>query len=141
MDQPLALREVDGLPTPDLRPPVVAEPGDPFSSLRVAHVLARIPRGTPVRLRDIVDRLNAEHLDWSFSRPVVASVAVQLQANWIADFRAERGFELRDGAAGEELIIEDSVRVEPWLVRQVERLAGECRARLRDFARDEGSIP
>lgn len=141
MEQPLALREVVGLPAPDLRPPVVAEPGDPFSSLRVAHVLARMPRGTPVRLRDIVDRLNAEHLDWSFSRSVVASVAVQLQANWIADFRAERGFELRDGKAGEELIIEDSVRVEPWLVRQVERLAAECAARLRHFARDEGSIP
>jgi hypothetical protein len=141
MNQPLSLRDVDGLPVPDLRPPVIAESGDPFAGLRVAHLLARVPRGIPVRLRDIVDRLNAEHLDWSFSRPVVASVCVQLQANWIADFRAERGFELRDGDAGEELIIEDSVRVEPWLVRQVERLAAECRARLRDFARDEGSIP
>ena len=141
MDQPLPVRHVAGLPAVDMRPPVHAEPGDPFSSVRVAHLLARIPRGTPVRLRDIVDRLNAEHRDWSFSRPVVASVAVQLQANWMADFRAERGFELRDGDAGEELIIEDSVRVEPWLVRQVERLAAECHAALRDFARDEGSIP
>ena len=141
MDQPLPVRNVAGLPAADMRPPVVAEPGDPFSSLRVAHLLARIPRGQPVRLRDIVDRLNAEHLDWSFGRPVVASVAVQLQANWIADFRSERGFELRDGDAGEELVIEDSVRVEPWLVRQVERLAAECRAELRDFARDEGSVP
>ena len=141
MNQPLSLRDEDVLPSPDLRPPVIAESGDPFSSLRVAHLVARIPRGTPVRLRDVVDRLNAEHLDWSFSRPVVGSVCVQMQANWIADFRAERGFELRDGEAGEELIVEDSVRVEPWLVRQVERLAAECRARLRDFARDEGSIP
>jgi hypothetical protein len=135
------VRPASGLPDPNIHPPTVALPGDPFAALRVAHLLARIPRGTPVRLRDIVDRLNAEHLDWSFSRPVVAAVAVQLQANWIADFRAERGFELRDGDAGEELIIEDSVRVEPWLVRQVERLAAECRARLRHFARDEGSIP
>ncbi len=141
MNQALQLRDVSGLPAPNLRPPVVADSGDPFSSLRVAHLLARIPRGTPVRLRDIVDRLNAEYLDWSFNRPVVASVAVQLQSNWFADFRAERGFELREGPAGEELIIEDSARVEPWLVRQVERLAAECRVRLDQFARDEGAVP
>jgi hypothetical protein len=92
-------------------------------------------------LRDIVDRLNADYLDWSFSRPVVASVVVQLQANWLADFRSERGFELREGEAGDELIIEDSGRVEPWLVRQVARLAAECRVRLDAFARDEGAVP
>jgi hypothetical protein len=119
----------------------VAEAGDPFAALRVAHLLARLPRGVPVRLRDIVERLNADYLDWSFTRPVVASVAVQLQANWIADFRAESGFALTDGPHGEQLTIEDSARVEPWLVRQVERLAGECHDRLRLFARDEGAIP
>ncbi len=141
MNEPLPVRDVDGLPAPDLRPPVVAESGDPFASLRVAHLLAHLPRGTPVRLRDIVDRLNADSLDWSFSRPVVASVVVQLQANWLADFRSERGFELREGEAGDELIIEDSGRVEPWLVRQVARLAAECRVRLDAFARDEGAVP
>jgi hypothetical protein len=124
-----------------VRPPTVAEPGDPFAALRVAHLLARIPRGEPVRLRDVVDRLNAEYLDWSFSRGVVAAVAVQMQANWIADFRTQAGFELADGAAGEELTIEDSPRVEAWLVRQVERLESACRDRLRAFARDEGAVP
>ena len=137
----LELRDVRGLPDPDLHPPVIAEAGDPFAALRVAHLLARLPRGVPVRLRDAVDRLNADYLDWSFSRPVVAAVAVQLQANWIADFRTQQGFELDEGSAGEELTIEDSPRVEPWLVRQVERLRAECRERLREFARDEGAVP
>lgn len=137
----LPLREVPGLPDADLRPPIVADSGDPFASLRVAHTVARLPRGVPVRLRDVVDSLNAEYLDWSFGRPVVAAVVVQLQANWIADFRTQQGFDLADGPAGDELTIEDSMRVEPWLVRQVERYADECRSRLRSFAKDEGAIP
>jgi hypothetical protein len=136
----LPLRDVPGLPAADLRPPIVAESGDPFAALRVAHLLARIERGVPVRLRDIVDQLNADYLDWSFSRPVVVAVAVQLQANWVADFRTAAGFDLSEGLHGEEILIEDSPRTEPWLVRQVERLAGECRERLRQFARDEGGI-
>lgn len=136
----LELREVAGLPAADLRPPTIAEPGDPFAGLRVAHLVARLPRGVPVRLRDIVDRLNVEHLDWSFDRQVVATELVQLQSNWVSDFRTANGFELSEGSHGEELIIEDSVRVEPWLIRQVERLVDECRQRLRAFARDEGAI-
>ena len=119
----------------------MAEAGDPFAALRVAHLVARIPRGVPVRLRDLVDSLNADYLDWSFSRSVVAAVVVQLQSNWTADFRSQHGFELADGQAGEELTIEDSTRIEPWLVRQVERLAADCRERLRTFARDEGGLP
>ena len=137
----LQLRDVPGLPDPDLRPPIVADSGDPFASLRVAHTVARLPRGVPVRLRDVVDSLNAEYLDWSFSRPVVAAVVVQLQANWIADFRTQQGFDLAEGTAGDELTIEDSSRIEPWLVRQVERYAAECQRRLNAFARDEGAIP
>lgn len=136
----LDLRDVPGLPEADLRPPTIAESGDPFASLRIAHLLARLPRGVPVRLRDVVDRLNADYLDWSFSRSVVVAVAVQIQANWLADFRTQTGFELLDGIHGEELFIEDSSRVGPWLVGQVERLAAECHERLRAFARDEGAI-
>ena len=137
----LDLREVHGLPDPGLRPPVVAESGDPFSALRVAHLIARLPRGVPVRLRDIVDQLNSDYLDWSFSRSVVAAVCVQLQSNWVADFRTSLGFELREGDRGEELVIEDSVRAEPWLVRQVERHAAACHERLSVFARNEGDLP
>jgi hypothetical protein len=120
---------------------VLAEEGDPFASLRVAHLIARLPRGVPVRLRDVVDHLNAEYLDWSFSRAVVVATAVQLQANWTADFRTQKGFDLDDGPHGEELTIEDSSRVERWLIRQVARYAEECQARLHAFARDEGAIP
>lgn len=137
----LALREVPGLPDADLRPPVVAESGDPFTALRVAHLLARLPRGQVVRLRDLVDRLNADHLDWSFSRTVVADVVVQLQANWMADFRTSTGVRLVEGTRGHELTLEDSARIEPWLIRQVESYAAQCRERLRAFARDEGAIP
>ena len=137
----LALLDVPGLPDPNVRPPTLAEPGDPFAALRVAHLLARLPRGVPVRLRDVVDRLNAEYLDWSVSRSVVVAVAVQLQSNWTADFRTQRGFDLADGPAGEELTIEETARVEPWLVRQVARYAEECRQRLVVFARDEGALP
>jgi hypothetical protein len=128
------------LSDPNVSPPMVAEPGDPFAGLRVAHLIARLPRGESVRLRDVVDRLNAEYLDWSFSRSVVAAVAVQLAANWQADFRTGLGFEVSAGERGDELRIEDSRRAESWLARQVERYAAECRARLDAFARDEGAV-
>ncbi|HYI21224.1 MAG TPA: hypothetical protein VEX62_01180 [Candidatus Limnocylindrales bacterium] len=140
-DGGLELRDVSGLPDSGLRPPVMAEAGDPFSALRVASLIARLPRGVPVSLRDVVERLNAEYLDWSFSRPVVAWVAVQMQANWLADFRSASGFQVDDGPLGEQLTIEDTARIEPWLIRQVERIHGECLERLRLFARDEGAIP
>jgi hypothetical protein len=47
---------------------------------------------------------------------------------------------LGEGDRGDELTIEDSVRAEPWLIRQVERYAMECRDRLRGFARNEGDV-
>jgi hypothetical protein len=135
------LHEVPGLPPADLSPPVLAEAGDPFADLRVLHLLARLPRGEPVRVRDIVERLNRDHLDWSFSRGVVVAAIVQLQANWRADYRDRDGIGLEDGAAGEELRIEESSRVGPWLVRQVERRRAECLERLRLFSLEEGAIP
>ena len=137
----LTLRDTPGLPEADIAPPVVAEPGDPFASLRVIHLVARIPRGQPVRLRDIVDRLNAEHVDWSFSRPVVATAILQLQANWLADYRTVDGIRVADDLSGGTIEIEDSQRVDPWIVRQVVRLAETCRERLRVFALEEGAIP
>lgn len=132
----LTLRDAPpGLPDPDIRPPVIAESGDPFSGLRVVHLLARIQRGEPVRLDAIVDALNARHLDWIFGRSVVADVVLQLQANWMADYRSSRGIELSDGPYGPTVTIEDSSRVDPWIVRQCDRLAQECGERLRAFSR------
>lgn len=137
----LTLRDGAGLPDPNVVGPVVAESGDPFAGLRVAHLIARLPRGEAVRLRDVVDRLNADYLDWSFARPVVAAVAVQLAANWQSDFRTTLGFELTSGERGDELKIEDTSRAATWLASQVDRYAAECRARLDAFARDEGDRP
>ena len=137
----LILHDVPDLPNADLQPPTVAEAGDPFAELRVIHLVTRIGRGEPVRIRDIVDRLNADYVDWSFSRGVVIGAIVQLQSNWQSDFRSTSGIEVRDGLAGPELVIEDTPRVGPWLVRQVVRLSAACTERLRAFAVEEGAIP
>ena len=123
------------MPPADLAPPVVAESGDPFAALRVVDLVARIPRGRVIRLASIVDRLNATHLDWLFSERVVADALLQLQSNWMADYRNVSGIVLDEGPEGATLTIEDSTRVDPWIVRQAIRLAGECRAVLDDFSR------
>jgi hypothetical protein len=137
----LPLREYPGLPDPNLQPPTLAEPGDPFAELRVVHLLARIPRGERVRLRDLVERLNADYLDWSFSRSVVIAAIVQLQANWMVDYRNADGIRLEEDAQGPVVVIEDSSRVDPWILRQAQRLHGACTERLRAFAVEEGAVP
>jgi hypothetical protein len=133
----MRLRQTAGLPDPGLRPPAVAEVSDPFAELRVVHLLARIPRGRPVRVRDIAGQLNADYLDWSFSREVVIGAIVQLQANWLSDYRNSDSIVLADGSAGPEVTIEDSSRVDPWVVRQAERIHARCLERLRRFAIEE----
>lgn len=128
-----------GLPDPNLQPPTVAESGDPFASLRVVHLLARIARGRPVSVAEIVARLNAEYLDWAFSPRVVVDVVVQLQANWMADYRTAEGIRVNGGApSGASIEIEASSRVDPWIVGQARRLEAECLQRLQEFARGEG---
>ena len=124
-----------GLPDVELTPPVVAESHDPFTALRVIHLLALIERGRPVRIADIVDRLNATYLDWIFPAAVVTDVAVALQANWLADYRNGSGIELEDGPYGATIRIEDSSRVDPWIVRQAERERSACRETLAAFSR------
>ncbi len=124
-----------GLPEPTLAPPVLAESADPFTTLRVIDLIARLERGRPVRLADVVDRLNATHLDWLFPASVVAGVAVALQSNWMADYRNNSGIVLADGPYGPTIEIEDSSRVDPWIVRQAEREAAACRERLAAFSR------
>jgi hypothetical protein len=126
------------LPDPNLHPPTVAESGDPFSALRVVHLLARLPRGERVPIGEITARLNAEFLDWAFSARVVSDTIAQLQANWIADYGTVEGIRLEDDPLGAWLEIDDSARTGPWLVEQAQRLAAECRNQLREFARGEG---
>ena len=125
----------DGLPDPAIVPPTIAEAGDPFTSVRVIDLLARIERGTPIRLADIVDRLNATYLDWLFTVPVVADVALQLQVNWMSDYRNSSGIVVEDGPLGPTIAIEDSSRVDPWIVRQAQREAASCTERLAEFSR------
>jgi hypothetical protein len=127
-----------GLPDTDLHPPTVAQAGDPFAALRVVHLLARSPLGRPIQVSQLVARLNGEHLDWAFSPRVVAGVVVQLQANWMADFRTVEGIRLEDGPLGPSVEIEDSARARTWLVAQAWRLHEECGDQLREFARGEG---
>jgi len=128
-----------GMPPADLAPPVVAEPGDPFATLRILDLVARLERGRAVRLDDLVDALNARHLDWLFDRAVVADALVALQANWLADYRNASGIVLDDGPYGPTVAIEDSPRVDPWIVRQALREADACRERLAEFARRDGA--
>ena len=124
-----------GLPDPAITPPTVAEAGDPFAAIRVIDLFARIERGRPVRITDIADRLNATYLDWLFSPPVVADVALQLQSNWMTDYRNSSGIAVDDGLYGTTIAIEDSSRVDPWIVRQALRMASSCTERLAEFSR------
>ena len=123
------------MPATNLAPPVIAESGDPFTNLRVVDLVARIPRGRSIALSAIVDRLNATHLDWLFEPRVVADAILQLQANWMADYRSTNGIVLDDGPSGATVAIEDSSRVDPWIARQAQRLADACREALDDFSR------
>jgi hypothetical protein len=123
------------MPDPAVTPPTVGEAGDPFTSLRVINLIARLERGRQIRLADVADRLNASYLDWLFPTSVVADVALQLQANWMADYRNSSGIVVADGDRGPTLTIEDSSRVDPWIVRQAQRTAADCTERLAEFSR------
>lgn len=124
-----------GMPDPAIVPPTIAEAGDPFTAIRVIDLIARLERGRPIRLADIADRLDATYLDWLFPVPVVADVALQLQANWMTDYRNSSGIIVEDGPSGPTLTLEDSSRVDPWIVRQAQRAAADCTERLAEFSR------
>ena len=126
-----------GLPDVSIAPPVVAESGDPFAALRVTDLVARLERGRPIRLAAIVDRLNAAHVDWLFSERIVGDAILQLAANWAADYRTTGGIVVDEGPLGVTVTVEDSSRVDPWIVRQAHRQADACREALIDFSRRE----
>ena len=134
----LALRAAPaGLPDADLQPPTIAESGDPFARARIVHLVARLERGRPIRLDDVVAALNAAHLDWLFDRRVVADALLALQANWLSDYRNASGIVVEDGPYGPAVTIEDSSRVDPWIVRQLVREVADCRTARADFSRLE----
>ena len=123
------------MPAIDVAPPIVAESRDPFGDLRIVDYVARLERGRPIALSAVVDGLNAAHLDWLFEARVVADALLQLQSNWLADYRNTTGIVLDEGPGGAMLTIEDSSRVDPWIARQAQRLAATCREELAAFSR------
>lgn len=124
-----------GMPDPSIAPPVVAETGDPFTTLRVIDLVARLERGRAIRIADISARLDATYLDWLFPAEVVADVLLQLAANWMVDYRNSSGIVVADGPSGPTVTIEDTSRVDPWIVRQAARAAAGCTERLAEFSR------
>ena len=128
-----------GLPDAEPDPPTIATSGDPFTTVRILRLVARIERGRPTRVADLVAALNGRHLDWAFSQAVVADALVQLQSNWMADYRNGSGIVIEDGPYGLSISIEESSRVDPWIVRQVEREIRACETALSDFSRRDGA--
>lgn len=128
-----------GLSDVELQPPTIAAAGDPFTAARVIRLAACLDRGRPLRIDDIAAALNARYLDWAFRPAVVTDVLLQLQANWMVDYRNGSGIVVSDGPYGTTLTVEDSSRVDPWIVRQLERELTACRAVLDDFSRRDGS--
>ena len=114
---------------------MIAESDDPFASIRVLDAVARMERGRPVAIDALAAHLNATHFDWLFTRDVVVSALVALHANWMADYRNTSGIVLDDAPGGATVQLEDSSRVDPWLVRQALREAADCRQALDEFAR------
>ena len=125
-----------GLPDPAIDPPNVGESGDPFTAIRVIDLLARIERGRPVRLADIADRLNA-----TLSRLAVPDPGHRRRRPPAAgqlDDRLPQQLGHRGRGRFERpasLTIEDSSRVDPWIVRQAQRAAADCTERLAEFSR------
>jgi hypothetical protein len=78
--------------------------------------------------------LDATYLDWLFPVAVIADVLIQLQADWMTDYRNSAGLVIDDGPAGPYLTIEDSSRVDPWIVRRAQRAAADCTERLAEFS-------
>lgn len=128
-----------GLPDAEPRPPTIATARDPFTTVRILQLVARMERGRPARVADLVAALNARHLDWAFSPMVVADTLLQLQSNWMTDYRNSSGIVIEDGPYGATVSLEDSSRVDPWIVRQVEREIRACQAVLTDFSRRDGA--
>jgi hypothetical protein len=60
---------------------------------------------------------------------------VTLQANWMADYRNASGIVLETGPYGDTVTLEDSSRVDPWIVGQALRAEQACRVALDEFAR------
>jgi len=128
----------DGMPDPDLVPPQIARSGDPFAALRIVHFVSRLRRNATLQVRDVVNALNAEFLDWYFSEKVVLAELVQLQANWGISFHGDDRIVLDRNERGHTLLITDSTKMTAFLVNEARRLADACGEELRQFTLGDG---
>jgi len=128
----------DGMPAPDLAPPQIARSGDPFAALRIVHFLSRVRRNETLQLRDLVNALNAEFLDWYFSEKVVLAELVQLQANWSISFHGDDRLVLDRNERGHTLLVVDSTKMTAFLINEARRLTEACNDELRRFTLGDG---
>jgi hypothetical protein len=138
---PLAGPPVEGMPDPQLAPPQIARSGDPFAAVRIVHFVSRLRRNETLQLRDVVNALNAEFLDWYFSEKVVLAELVQLQANWAISFHGDDRIVLDRNERGHTLLITDSTKMSSFLVNEARRLADACAEELRRFTLGDGVSP
>jgi hypothetical protein len=138
---PLVGSAPEGMPEPTLVPPQIARAGDPFAALRVVHFVSRLRRNETLQLRDVVNALNAEFLDWYFNERVVLAELVQLQANWGISFHGDDRIVLDRNERGHTLLIIDSTKMSSFLVNEGRRLAEKCAEELRRFTLGDGVSP
>ena len=138
---PLVGSAPEGMPEPTLAPPQIARAGDPFAALRVVHFVSRLRRNETLQLRDVVNALNAEFLDWYFNERVVLAELVQLQANWGISFHGDDRIVLDRNERGHTLLITDSTKMSSFLVNEARRLADACTEELRRFTLGDGVSP
>ena len=126
------------MPDPTLAPPQIARAGDPFAAIRVVHFVSRLRRNETLQVRDVVNALNADFLDWYFSEKVVLAELVQLQANWGISFHGDDRIVLDRNERGHTLLIVDSTKMSSFLVNEARRLAEKCADELRRFTLGDG---
>jgi hypothetical protein len=131
----------EGMPDPRVAPPQIARAGDPFAALRVVHFVSRLRRNETLQLRDVVNALNAQFLDWYFTEKVLLAELVQLQANWAISFHGDDRIVLDRNERGHTLLIVDSTKMSTFLVAEAKRLAEKCDEELRRFTLGDGVSP
>lgn len=126
------------MPDPNPSPPQLARSGDPFASLRIVHFVSRLHRNQTLQVRDVVNALNVEFLDWYFAEKVLLAELVQLQANWGISFHGDDRIVLDRNERGHTLLIIDSTKMSNFLVNEARRLSDACTEELRRFTLGDG---
>ncbi|CAN5293029.1 hypothetical protein BH23CHL9_BH23CHL9_05520 [soil metagenome] len=128
----------DDMPDPRQSPPQLARSGDPFAALQLVHFVSRLHRNQTLQVRDVVNALNAEFLDWYFAEKVLLAELVQLQANWGISFHGDDRIVLDRNERGHTMLIIDSTKMSSFLVNEARRLSDACTEELRRFTLGDG---